>query len=230
MKKRTNFDFSKHVLIIDKQNGLLVHTLKVPEYDKMHSFTFINTRGLLIVTGDYGSWMFCREFHPSASEIGVSDGYWCEKLEIHSTQRSKEFDAEATAKEIEGLLADTDNDYSENEKDFLAECLCKANDGNELDYTAFAYREAPSGWDYEGTPFCEKTKPQLLYVFDAFEEVCKRLAILEKENAGKSCSTCLFETANGSCKRMMPGCVEKLDMSKGYDCGQNKYTHWTAKI
>jgi hypothetical protein len=69
---RTNFDFSEHELIITKSDGLLVHTLKHKDYNKMYRFDFINTNGIMAVTGDYGNWMFCREFHPSP-DGGVSD-------------------------------------------------------------------------------------------------------------------------------------------------------------
>ena len=41
---RTNFDFSEHELIINKSDGLLVHTLKHKEYSRMYRFDFIKIK------------------------------------------------------------------------------------------------------------------------------------------------------------------------------------------
>jgi len=100
---RTGIDFNNHELIIEDKEGLLIHTLKRPDYEIRGRINFINTNGVMVVTGDYGNWLFCREFHPSA-EGGVSDGYWHEKLQRLSTQDGLEFDSTRTAEEIkEGL-------------------------------------------------------------------------------------------------------------------------------
>src|SRR3989344_2189435 len=90
IENRTGVDFTKHELIVTEQEGLLVHRLKHPEYTYMNSVTFINTNGIMAVTGDYGNWIFCREFHPNDKE-GVSGGYWLEKLKIASSQEGQEF-------------------------------------------------------------------------------------------------------------------------------------------
>ncbi len=71
MKKRTNLDFTKHELLITNQEGLLIHHLKVPN-TVIYNVKFINTNGVMVVTGDLGHWIFCREFHPAPDEF-VSD-------------------------------------------------------------------------------------------------------------------------------------------------------------
>ena len=61
---RTDMDWSGHELIITDTEGLLTHYLKKPG-TLMNAVMFINTNGVLVVTGDYSNWMFDREFHPS---------------------------------------------------------------------------------------------------------------------------------------------------------------------
>ena len=73
--KRTDVDFSKHDLTIIKRENYLLHDLKSPDFDYTERVKFINIEGVLVVTGDYGNWIFCREFHPS-SQGYVSDNYW----------------------------------------------------------------------------------------------------------------------------------------------------------
>lgn len=179
-KKRTTLNFDKHILETIEQEGVLIHHLRLPNsfYD---SFTFINTNGILAVTGDYNNWIFCREFHPSAKGY-VSDSYWAEKLRISSEQQSHEFDSKGTINEIKEMLLE--NEYSDEEKEYLEECMDNAQE-HELDYTYFAYRELPKKWDTECVPFVKKIKPQLLYVFDAFDEICNRLKIKETNETNK---------------------------------------------
>ena len=176
---RTDFDFSNHELIVEQSEDLLVHTLKHKEYSSWYLFKFINTNGIMVVTGDYGNWMFCREFHPSAEGM-VSDYYWCEKIKIASTQQPFEFDDEATIKEIQDMLnGGLEEDGYEGDDleimvDYCNELLDKVYDG-ELHYEAFAYGEMPYCIDTESVPNVKKIKHWLLCVFDAFEEICRRL-------------------------------------------------------
>ena len=66
--RRTKLNFSQHELHVIKQEDLLVHHLRKPGTD-MDNIKYINTNGVMVVTGDYGNWMFCREFHPSADGL-----------------------------------------------------------------------------------------------------------------------------------------------------------------
>jgi len=177
--RRTEFDFSNHELIIETSDGLLVHTLKHKEYSQWYRFNFINTNGIMVVTGDYGNWMFCREFHPSSDGM-VSDYYWCEKLENSSTQKPFEFDSEATEEEIKIMLNGGLEEYGyegddlEIMREYYEELSDKVTEG-EFYYEAYAYGEMPYFMDTESVPSYKKIKHWLLCVFDAFEEVCRRI-------------------------------------------------------
>ena len=177
--RRTDFDFSEHELLIKESDGLLVHTLKHKDYSKMYRFDFINTNGIMVVTGDYGNWMFCREFHPSPDGM-VSDYYWCEKIKIASTQEPFEFDYEATEKEIleaiNGGLVEGgfEGDDLEIMTEYYESLLDIVHEG-EFYYEAFAYGEMPYLITSGCVPNNKKIKHWLLCVFDAFEEICSRL-------------------------------------------------------
>jgi hypothetical protein len=55
---------------------------------------------------------------------------------------------------------------------------------DELDYTYKAYREKPSHVDYDEVPFQRIIHFQLKIIFDAFEEICKRLKIISTNKNG----------------------------------------------
>ena len=165
---RTNTDFSKHVLTETKREDLLVHTL-AKSGTTMDSLTFINTNDIMAVTGNYGNWIFCREFHPSGSGK-VSDTYWIEKLQLASSQDPYDFDGKKAKEEIEELLQDPDKSLTDKEKEWLNE-LSEATDGSEFEYIAVAMNY-PSSFLSEMIPKGKITKYWLLVVFDAFEEIC----------------------------------------------------------
>ncbi|MBA4852049.1 hypothetical protein [Emticicia sp. BO119] len=167
--KRTKIDFSKHELTITQINEkATTHLLKKPD-TYIHSVKFTNIDGVLLVTGDFGNWVFCRSFYPSKDEK-VSDGYWCEKAVISSTQITHEYDSEKTEKSIKELLQE---DWNEEEKEYLNELLDHTYDGRE--YKDYAYNHRPSGFEYESIPYGESVKPWLKAVFDAFDEICDRV-------------------------------------------------------
>lgn len=175
--KRTELDFSKHELRIIEEKGLLVHFLQIPK-SYYHCIKFINTNGILAVTGDYGNWIFCREFIPS-SDGYVSEGYWLEKLINSSTQKPMEFDPQGTEEEIRLMLNGGIEKYgydieeANQLREYWEYCLRCIDD--ELEFTNYSYREYPPFMDSESVIFCKKHHVWLDYVFDAFEEICKRL-------------------------------------------------------
>ena len=126
----------------------------------------------MAVTGDWGNWIFCREFHPAADER-VSDHYWCEKLGIASTQESKNYSKEKTRAEIEERLKEEDLDPED--KDFLTELLDVVDDEEE-GYRRWAYENMPRDFDAESLPLCYENKFWLKAIFDAFDEICARMA------------------------------------------------------
>lgn len=178
-KKRTDIDFSKHEVLLIDTPGLLVHHLKKPD-TVIDNIKYINTQGIMAVTGDYGNWIFCREFHPDAKN-GVSDQYWCEKLKMASTQEPYEFDVEGTKQALEQkieeyikILEESGKDEDQSILEFYQECFDKCEEG-ELDYTHFVYRERPSALDYDDVIFVKDYKYWLKAVFDGFDEICTRM-------------------------------------------------------
>ena len=175
-KKRTDKDFSKYVLEeIRPNDDILVYKFGVPD-KYCGSLVFINAYGVLSVTGDYGNWIFCREF--SASPDGyVSDGYWCEKLRIASTQKPSDYDHEATREEIKEML--NEEDIDEEDKEYLEDLLDHLDEGEER-YLVYAHDNLPKGRDHEFVPLRKKLNPWLEVIFDAFEEICERKSMSEK--------------------------------------------------
>ena len=169
--KRTGVEFQDHVLTVKRCDCTVMYHLKKPD-TICDNVKFINTNGILAVTGDYGNWIFCREFHPS-KDGRVSDHYWCEKLQNSSTQKPYEFDGEATRQEIDEMLRD-DEELTIEEKDYLLECKDQSHE-SEFWYNSYAHGNLPNGRDHEFPPCEEKITEWLQVVFDAYEEICRRL-------------------------------------------------------
>lgn len=180
--KRTGIDFSEHELIVTEKDGLLIHHLKKPNTN-WDNIKYINTNDIMAVTGDYGNWIFCREFHPSAKGY-VSEGYWHEKLSIASTQDAMDFDGEATKEAIQEKINEYKEENGEDAKEevieYYQECINKCNE-HELDYTHFAYREQPDGMDYDDVILIKDYKIWLKTVFDGFDEICRRMKEQEEK-------------------------------------------------
>ncbi len=174
--KRTGIDFSKHEVIVTQNEFVNIWFLKKPN-TLCDCIKFINTNGILAVTGDYGNWIFCREFHPDAKGY-VETGYWKEKLRISSTQEPSEYDPEGTAVALqEQLIGLEEYGYKDKKlqemKEYIQECLTRVD--NEHEYVAYAYLEGPSFIDSESVIMVKKIKYWLLVVFDGFDEICNRL-------------------------------------------------------
>ena len=187
MKKRTNIDLSKHVIEVTKTENVLIHRFAIPN-TYTNSVKFINTNGIMAVTGDFGNWIFCREFHPSADGM-VSDHYWIEKLHIASSQVGEEFDSRLTRKEIElGLESQLeeygyDGEELEEMKEYYNDLLDNV-DYSEWEYTSYAYSNKPNFLDAESVPFLKDTKSWLKVIFDCFDEICDRIkkeSLVEQE-------------------------------------------------
>lgn len=187
--KRTTVDFSRHELITEFNNSIKMWKLKIPNSSYEH-ISFVNTQGVLLVTGDFGNHVFCREFHPTADGY-VSDEYWCEKYRIATEEKTHEYDDQTTEKlllsgirfELEeyGYEGDDLKVMKEYYRDLLEHVYA-----DEWEYIGYAYNEyMPGVITAEDVPFCQKIKYRLLIVFDAFEEICKRM----KESEGETLSS-----------------------------------------
>ncbi len=191
MKKRTNYDFSKHthrVEMFTSSKGNEIRVDHFQEADKKCGYIkFVNDEQGLSVFGDFGNWIFCRPFIPSPKGF-VSDGYWNEKLKIHSEQDHAKFDSEETAKEIEELIELINiglEDYGyKGDKLLKAKCWYQGlleHTDNEIDYSYHAYIDfiKPDFIEYDEIPFVKKGSPRLEIIFDAFDEICNRLKLLK---------------------------------------------------
>lgn len=178
MKKRTSVDFSKHELTINSCECAVIHCLKIPG-TITNSIKFINTSGILAVTGDFGDWIFCREFHPS-SDGYVSDSYWTSKAKIGTCQDPYVFDYEFAKEEIKLLLEQ--HEFSDEEKEWLNDLSNEADQG---EYSFIAkVMDHPSTFETEMIPDGKKFRQWLLIIFDGFEEICNRIKIAAQENKG----------------------------------------------
>lgn len=173
MKKRTQIDYSQHELHIVDNDHVKIHHLKMPKSNH-HNVKFINCGGIMAVTGDFGNWIFCREFHPGPKE-GASEGYWEEKLRILSSQDPYEIDWDATEREIDRLLKE-EEDLTEEEIEYL-EGLKREIGEAEWRYLSYAFNEGVGRFnDYEYVPTpVKQLKFWLKAVYDAFDEICSRL-------------------------------------------------------
>jgi hypothetical protein len=189
--KRTSIDFSNHEHRIEIfKSG--EKEIRVDHFQVGNSSTnyiqFINTDRVMTVTGDFGNWIFCRPFHPSPKG-GVSEQYWIEKLRISSSQELARYDADETEKEIKELIKNGLEEYGYKDdelkeiKDWFKELLQEVDD--ELNYTYKAFREygRPNFIDGEQIPLCKKVNQWLLIIFDAFDEICRRLELAETSNS-----------------------------------------------
>lgn len=180
--KRTGVDFSHHEVHVTEVDGLLVHYLRKPN-TVTDSIKYINVGGVLAVTGDYGNWIFCREFHPAANGF-VESQYWTQKLRNSSTQEPYEFDHETTEEQLKkeldgGLVAyGYEGEQLEEMKEYIQECLNNLKDG-EFAYVSYAYQNYPSFCDGECVVNVKKLKYWLMVVFDGFDEICRRIKVGE---------------------------------------------------
>lgn len=185
MKRRTNIDWSKHEVIEIKEEHSLIHKIKMPG-TSTNSVIFINSCGILAVTGDFGNWIFCREFHPAAAG-GVSDSYWMEKMRIASCQEPGKYNSELTEKMLKEETKEVEEEWDNGER--KDEYLAHLKDGlelldDELDYMYHVYRDRPGFMDFEGVIFEKTTGYWIDAIFDAFEEICLRMKIKEQELNG----------------------------------------------
>lgn len=172
--QRTEIDFSKHEIIVTKNSWELNL-----ENKKMLGIKFTNIDEVMLVTGDFGNWIFCRQWVPCLN-TKVSEGYWIEKLKNGSSQIAGAYSPEKTLKAIEEKIAELHEEpYSDNEDiqneylEYLEEMKGYVHD--ELDYTYHAYRDKPEFLEYEDVIFIKKINPQLQVVFDAWDYLCDRM-------------------------------------------------------
>ncbi|QZE15370.1 hypothetical protein K4L44_05925 [Halosquirtibacter laminarini] len=180
--RRTKYDFSNHNLNIQTMDchGLIgkvsIHELRIGN-NKMEAIRFINTSGVMTVTGDFGNWVFCREFIP-IPEGRVSDIYWQEKLTVRNGATSfVNYSPEKTEALLNELIEEgLEDGYEEDDEyiKYLKDLLDYVEE--EFDFIYHAINNKPTEAEFdEGIPICREVPVQLNIVFDAFEEICNRL-------------------------------------------------------
>ena len=204
MRKRTDMDWSKHIVEAETVGDFAtIHRLRIPDsICLMVEFINMHDRGLL-VRGDFGSWIFSQCFYPSR-DGEVLEQYWLEKLLIaNNRQDVHDFSRGVLDAEIEDLVEFSKEAGRYNQtKDFIESLrLCASKE------------EVVSSWDYapnwvdpedypEGLDICERLK----IIFDAFDEICRRMKPCERQKQCKSkkvgeLGVCIFyREQNATCR------------------------------
>ena len=178
-------NWDKHELIVKKDTYTKIWELKLPDSDVLHRLTFINSCGVMTVTGDFGNFVFCREFWP-IPEGGVSEGYWLKKLKSKSCQNPRVFSARATEELLDGFISELlDGEHGDfsNEEDTLRDIVSDIQDINiddNEDFVVNQIRDVLENYEFEvddKIPFLigYEYVDYLQTVFDGFNEICRRL-------------------------------------------------------
>ncbi|UDQ96838.1 hypothetical protein AAEX28_07205 [Lentisphaerota bacterium WC36G] len=187
--KRTQADFSKHELIVKEFDidgkKLTIHHFKQRDSHNLE-VKITNFDGNCTITGDLGNYIACREFIPTANNI-ISDYYFCEKLTTYSTQKVFEFDANSQIIELakweKELLEDiTNEDEIEEIKEQFTPLFDACKNGSQQELEVELYN---SDLEFDEFQPEQKIETWLLMIFDAFEEIGRRLAEKEKKEVAE---------------------------------------------
>ena len=158
---------------------LRIHQLKLKDSNNL-KVKITNFDGICTITGDLGNYIVCREFIPKPNGY-ISDYYFIEKLEYCSTQKGLEFDSEDQEEKLKEwqseLLEDvTDEDKIEEIKEQFESLFAACQTDSQWEFESEIYN---SDLDFSEFETEKKIKMWLLMIFDAFEEICNRLALNE---------------------------------------------------
>jgi hypothetical protein len=152
----------------------VIYDFKKPDSIE-HRVIVINAYGVCSVTGDFGKWIFEKEFHLSGNCTKINDGYILQNSP--RTQELYEWDGELVRKEIEETIQqsyDIESDEMSDEENEYWSGLINATYDCEYTYIAKCMNR-PSCIESENIPKSrQKLNPYLLAIFDAFEEICGR--------------------------------------------------------
>jgi hypothetical protein len=169
-------DFSKHEIKIYESEEIKKYELFIPGTSS-YGIRFINTDGILAVTGDYYNWIFCQEFDPRL-EREVSDYYWAQKLRLMSEQQSHEFSPDKTEEALKEAISEIeegwDGDEAEELKEYYERCINNMCSSGE-EYQNYALLWRPNFLDPSQIIYEKEIKWALQCVFDAFDEIINRL-------------------------------------------------------
>lgn len=176
-------DWSKHELLIEQEGDITIFKLKIPD-TCMQQVNFVNILGRLLVTGDYGDWVFDRTFYPQPGAT-VSDSYWLEKLKISMRHTKFELDWEAIEEALEGFIMKLEGegvDITEEIEEWVDGMKRATADRFEPEFLMAAYGNIPGNMDADDVPCYREVPVWLDIVFEAFEEICRRMEVQEGVN------------------------------------------------
>lgn len=185
--KRTQQDWSQHVHtreVFKNEKGDEIITDRLEKQGTLDEhIVFINDQSGLTVRGDFGNWVFNRNFMPNGgNKVGVSDDYWTEKLITASEQKFDRLDFEQIEKDFKEDFKEWVFDYNRAPhqlkviQEWKGEVLNAISDADELEYLYKMHRlPNPLDWGHEEVPMAKKTPIWLNIVFDGFEEICRRM-------------------------------------------------------
>jgi len=163
-------DFSKHVF--SQANG--TYSLETAPGTKLYAVIFHNVGDKCFVTGDYGSWVLSREWHPGSEWGFVSPDYFAEKVE--SVPRYMEaplfvYNEESTRRNIQ-----EDEEIDAEKRDILL--------GLSEDERRLRGAMARFGMDFSNVSY--KLQPYLQTILEALTEMIKRSQEAKQQGTGAS--------------------------------------------
>lgn len=205
-EKLTHVDFAGHThtrqtfTCPQSEDEITVDKLEKTPGDRDNAITFTNLPGHLIVTGDWGSWTFCRNFVPGQTEPSLD--YLTEKATTGSTQTVYEYSHHITSEELRDvgnfliedsgltieeynmvkfLNGDTDIGEGLRYKLSIIEVLMQASVGERRYKQALESVDWSNLWDYiELVPFGEEPCYRIKVIYDAYYEIVSRLKQVSK--------------------------------------------------
>lgn len=175
---RTQTNFENHQLTIKELDGIIIYTFKKPDTIEQQ-LIFIIGYDVTTVTGDFGNWVFNREFTPALNGT-VSDDYWDEKLQSASRQEIEHFDSDDTAEKIMEFCSTFEEKFgremNEAEGEWIEQLETYADD--EVDYMYMFNKHYPTE-----TLNSEDTEILITFarshclkvIYDAFDVMCSRM-------------------------------------------------------
>jgi hypothetical protein len=174
--KRSGLDFSKHILEAHESTigdeKIWQHYLRIPGQSSL-GIRFTNVAGVLLVTGDFGNYVFSRGFLPSAESEKVSEQYWLEKIRMHSIQKPCNYDAEETIDSLNEAIFNAEENYGEGDCEAAIKYFedCKSWTDDEWEYIQKSRVNMPFFMSSEDLVVGYKLHNQLSVVFDAYDRI-----------------------------------------------------------
>jgi len=169
-------NFSKHDYVKEQDSVASVYTLKLPNDKYTYRVNFINCLGVCTVTGDFGNWVFNREYYPDAKHIGMGGiEYMIEKLGQFCNPYYYDDDLiigyfERMIKEYREELKTCDEEEKDGLQNKIKFLQGIPNHGRFLDIEKYLYDSVYNFTEDSWKP----VHPYLYTIEEAFREMCRR--------------------------------------------------------